>query len=61
METILIWKVTEERRGEIAKALNSFCRKHLEGGKGKKADKWRRNLGRRLAVEMTDLESLDEG
>lgn len=53
--------MTKERRGEIANALNGFCRKHLDGGKGKKADKWRRDLGRRLAVEMTDPESPDEG
>lgn len=53
--------MTEETRGEIAKALNGFCRKHLEDGKGKKADKWRRDLGRRLAVEMTGIEGLDEG
>ena len=53
--------MTEETRDEIAKALNGFCHKHLEDGKGKKADKWRRDLGRRLAVEMTGIEGLDEG
>ncbi len=53
--------MTEETRDEIAKALNGFCHKHLEDGKGKKADKWRRDLGRRLAVEMTGIEDLDEG
>ena len=51
--------MTEERRGEIAKALNDFCRKHLEGGKGRKADKWRRELGRRLAVDITVQEGLN--
>ena len=44
--------MTEETRGEIAKALDGFCRKHLGADKEKKVSKWRRDLSRRLETEI---------
>ncbi|MEC9055205.1 MAG: hypothetical protein VX633_07850, partial [Verrucomicrobiota bacterium] len=44
--------MTEETRGEIAKSLDGFCRKHLGADKEKKVGKWRRDLSRRLEIEI---------
>lgn len=44
--------MTEEIRGEIAKSLNGFCLKHLGADREKKVAKWRRDLSRRLEIEI---------
>ena len=53
--------MTEETRREIATALDKFSRKHLGDYTGKKQVKWRRGLSQRLALEMPELEDLQEG
>ena len=52
--------LTEETRKQIAERLHAFFLKHGGEAKERKVTKWRKELGKRLGVSITPVESASE-